>query len=44
MSAFILVITGCADTRGAAGASLEERGTRGKDGYLRETRPEAEAA
>jgi hypothetical protein len=43
MSAFLFFITGCADMRGAAGACLEG-GTRRKPGFLREARPEAEAA
>jgi hypothetical protein len=43
VSAFPLIITGCADLRGAAGAYLEEGGTRGKPGFPREARPEAEA-
>jgi hypothetical protein len=41
--AFPSFITGCADLRGAAGAYLEEGGTRGKHGFPREARPEAEA-
>jgi hypothetical protein len=36
-------ITGRADMRGAAGACLNEGGTRGKHGFPREARPEAEA-
>jgi hypothetical protein len=43
MSAFLFVISGCADVRGAAGAYLEEGGTRGKHSFPREARPEAEA-
>jgi hypothetical protein len=42
--AFPLLITGCADLRGAAGAYLEEGGTRGKHGFPREASPEGEAA
>jgi hypothetical protein len=41
--AFRLFITGCGALRGAAGAYLEEGGTRGKHGFTREARPEAEA-
>jgi len=41
--AFPSFITGCADLRGAAGAYLKEGGTRGKHGFPREARPEAEA-
>ncbi|TML43497.1 MAG: hypothetical protein E6G19_11990 [Actinobacteria bacterium] len=44
MRAIHLLIAGCADMRGAAGAYLEEGGTRGKHGFPREARPEAEAA
>jgi hypothetical protein len=33
MNAFLFVIDGCADMRGAAGAYLEEGGTRGKHGF-----------
>ena len=43
MSASSFFITGRADMRGAAGACLEEGGTRGKHGFPREARPEAEA-
>ena len=44
MSAYLSFITACADMRGAGGACLEEGGTRGKHGFPREARPEAEAA
>jgi hypothetical protein len=44
MNAFPLVITGCTDLRGVPGAYLEEGGTRGKHGFPREARREAEAA
>ena len=39
-----MFITGCADLRGTAGAYLEEGGTRGKHGFLREASPKGEAA
>jgi len=44
LRALSFFITGRADMRGAAGAYLEEGGTRGKHGFPREARPEAEAA
>jgi hypothetical protein len=43
VSAFLSLITACADLRGAGGAYHEEGGTRGKHGFPREARPEAEA-
>jgi hypothetical protein len=43
VSAFPLFITGCADLRGAAGAYLEEGGTRGKPGFPREASPKGDA-
>ena len=43
MSASSFFITGRADMRDAAGACLEEGGTRAKHGFSREARPEAEA-
>jgi hypothetical protein len=44
VTALLLAITGCTDLRGAAGAYLEEGGTRGKHGFTREAKPEADAA
>jgi hypothetical protein len=43
MSAIHPLITSHGDVRGAAGACLEEEGTRGKPGFPREARPEAAA-
>jgi hypothetical protein len=43
MNRLMVVIAGRADLRGASGAYLKEGGTRGKHGFPREARPEAEA-
>jgi len=39
----MVVIAGRADLRGAAGAYLQEGGSRGKHGFPREAKPEADA-
>ena len=44
MIELLIVLTGCADMRGAAGACLEEGGSWGKHGFPHEAGPEAEAA
>jgi len=43
MNLLMIGIAGRADVRGAAGAYLDEGGTRGKHGFPREARPEADA-
>jgi len=43
MNLVMVVIAGRADPRGAAGAYPQEGGPRGKHGFPREARPEADA-